>query len=83
MTLVALLVRGSWIERGTDGSAVVWAVAANGADGSNGTLRAYTATPDANGLLQLTGSDVLLVHGFTCSLGFSQPYRNLLASASR
>ncbi|WP_052440805.1 choice-of-anchor D domain-containing protein [Streptacidiphilus anmyonensis] len=40
----------------TDGSGVVWTVSASNAAGANGTLRAYSATPDGNGLLQLLWS---------------------------
>ncbi|MEU6317016.1 choice-of-anchor D domain-containing protein [Streptomyces sp. NPDC047009] len=39
-----------------DSSALVWVVSASNASGANGTLRAYSPTPDGNGLLQLLWS---------------------------
>ncbi|SEK73143.1 choice-of-anchor D domain-containing protein [Streptacidiphilus jiangxiensis] len=39
-----------------DGSAIVWMVSADNAAGANGTLRAYSATPDGSGMLQLLWS---------------------------
>ncbi|WP_052443294.1 choice-of-anchor D domain-containing protein [Streptacidiphilus neutrinimicus] len=39
-----------------DGSAIVWMVSADNAAGANGTLRAYSATPDGTGTLQLLWS---------------------------
>ncbi|MFE9440384.1 choice-of-anchor D domain-containing protein [Streptomyces sp. NPDC006602] len=42
---------------GTDDStALVWMVSASNASGADGTLRAYSPTPDGNGLLQLLWS---------------------------
>ncbi|MFF4112176.1 choice-of-anchor D domain-containing protein [Streptomyces sp. NPDC001714] len=42
---------------GTDeSSALVWMTSASNASGANGTLRAYSPTPDGNGLLQLLWS---------------------------
>lgn len=42
---------------GTDeSSALVWMTSASNATGANGTLRAYSPTPDGNGLLQLLWS---------------------------
>lgn len=42
---------------GTDDStALVWMVSSNGSSGANGTLRAYTPTPDGHGLLRLLWS---------------------------
>ncbi|MGW3242836.1 Ig-like domain-containing protein [Streptomyces sp. NPDC001070] len=39
-----------------DSSALVWVVSASSASGANGTLRAYSPTPDGHGLLQLLWS---------------------------